>query len=457
MSLERRLISPVLLGLLASLLVGAGLGYQHAVVKVRTEMKASLAVGRRIAQLAATESAGRGDLDHLLAAIIGDFDGDRHLRAVLRAPDGAILLQSSLLAPARPAPEFVFDLVGGHRIGAAIALPPALQHAGDLRLETDSHNEVAEAWSDLELALFVMIVLFCLILALTMRTLRHSLRPLQDLSGALGRVGGGDYETRLDWPSYRELDPVKRGFNLMAERLAGMDMQNRILATRIQCLQEDERGEIARDLHDDVAPFLFAVSADAALIRQLAQTGAGDGVRARAEGILDSVAHMQKHLRDVLARLMPDVLLDLGLSGAVDALVYFWKSRKPEIAFAVDVIEETLDERAAGVAFRVVQESLSNAARHAQATRIGITVTMKASGLDIEIVDDGSGLPANAMGAGAGLGLLGMRERVRAIGGRIDIGNRPDSAGVRVHAMLPAPPIAVQAAFAQADDLAIAE
>jgi two-component system sensor histidine kinase UhpB len=220
----------------------------------------------------------------------------------------------------------------------------------------------------------------------------------------------------------------------MARRLAEMEMQNRVLATRMQCVQEDERAELARDLHDDVAPFLFAVSADAALIRKLAARGTMDGVEARAEGILDSVGHMQAHLRDVLSRLMPDVLLDLGLPGALDALVHFWRARKPEIDFFLDVTEEALDDGHASVAFRVVQESLSNAVRHAQARRISVIVKATLHGLDIAVTDDGRGLPATP--AASGLGLLGVRERVRAIGGRFEIGNRKDGPGTAVHAVL---------------------
>jgi two-component system sensor histidine kinase UhpB len=376
----------------------------------------------------------------MLAAIVDEFDGDRHLSAVLRATDGAVIRRSVLLVPAQPAPSVVFDLVGGRQMQADIALPATLQGAGQLLLETDAHNEVAEAWGDLELALFVMTVFFCLILALTMHTLRRSLRPLQDLSGALGRIGMGDYDTRLAWPSYRELAPVQQGFNAMGLRLAEMDMQNRVLATRMQCVQEDERSEIARDLHDEVAPFLFAVSADAALIRDLAARGTIEGVQARARGILDSVGHMQTHLRDVLQRLMPDVLLDLGLPGAVDALVDFWRARMPGIVFCVDITAETLEEADANVAFRVIQESLSNAVRHAQAQRIYVSVRMTGEGVDIEIVDDGSGLPALA--PTAGLGVLGMRERVRASGGVFEIGNRRDGQGVAVHVVLAAPAMA---------------
>jgi two-component system sensor histidine kinase UhpB len=213
-----------------------------------------------------------------------------------------------------------------------------------------------------------------------------------------------------------------------------MELKNRLLQTRVQCVQEEERGELARDLHDEVAPFLFAVSADASLIRQFAAAKNLAGIDARAESILTSVRHMQKHLRHVLSRLMPDVLLDLGLAGAIEALVHFWKSRQPDIEFTVHVDAEPLDDRRTAVAFRVVQESLSNAVRHANPTQIDIRVENTGEGCVIEVADNGAGMPAD--GRGKGLGLLGMRERVNAVGGRLTIERRAGSHGVAIHALL---------------------
>ena len=143
---------------------------------------------------------------------------------------------------------------------------------------------------------------------------------------------------------------------------------------------------------------------------------------------------MQKHLRNVLSRLMPDVLLDLGLPGAVDALVHFWKARKPEVDFQAEVTHESLDDRVAAVTFRVVQESLSNSLRHAEPAMVTVIVKHTPSGVNIEITDDGKGLPDKM--PPSGLGLLGMRERVRSIGGMFEVGNRNGHAGVSVRAFL---------------------
>jgi two-component system sensor histidine kinase UhpB len=131
---------------------------------------------------------------------------------------------------------------------------------------------------------------------------------------------------------------------------------------------------------------------------------------------------------------MPDVLLDLGLEGAIETLVHFWKSRQPGIEFDVQVDAEALDDRRTAVAFRVVQESLSNAVRHANPSRVDIRVADTAEGCVIEIADNGAGMKPGT--ARHGLGLLGMRERVNAVGGRLSFGNRAGSNGLAVRAVL---------------------
>jgi two-component system sensor histidine kinase UhpB len=435
MSLQRNLVVSVSTVLLISLLAGAMLTYEHAVTKVRTEMHAALMVGQRIIQNTVGDGAPTGNPSGLLSRVIQDFNGDRHLRAVLADPAGKILMRSELLPPSDPAPAFFFKLVGGAPFSTHMDLPPGLKAGSRLILETDAHSEVSEAWDDVKLDLTILFIFFCLVLALITHTLRGAFRPLQELCTALTRIGAGEYGTRLSWRNAYELDEVESGFNLMAGRLAEMELQNRLLQTRIQCVQEDERGEMARDLHDEVAPFLFAVSADASLILQYVPTKSMEDIEERANGILSSVSHMQLHLRDVLSRLMPDVLLDLGLSGAIESLVHFWQSRRPDIEFTLSIAPDPLDNRTSAVVFRVVQESLSNAVRHANPSKIDVSIKHCGERYEICIVDNGTGLKPGHQAQG--FGLLGMRERVAAIGGKLNVVSRTGAAGVTVHAALP--------------------
>lgn len=435
MSIQRRLALSITLVLLLSLAFGAALTYWHVVAKVRTEMQAALAVG---AQTAAKAVGGRDGADapaRQLRRLIEDFDGDRHLRAVLTAGDGRALAQSTLLQPDEPAPAWFYDMVAGPATGADVPLADPFKAIGALRLEADSHNEVAEAWSDVLLTTAIIVVFFSLVLALAFWTIRGALRPLQDVLTALSRIGAGDYATRLSPTLYRELQPLRDGFDAMAERLAVMRAQNRDLHEQILNLQEEERAELARDLHDDVAPFLFAVGADAAMIRQYLAADKTDQVAPRAEAIAESVRHMQKHLKGVLRRLAPETLIDLGLAGAIDNLVAFWRIRRPAIAFTMDLTDEPVDPPLDAVAFRVVQESLSNAIRHGDPATIAICIHQSETMLTIRVEDDGSGFSQDK--APRGFGLASMQERVKAVGGRLAIRDRAEGRGVIIEAELP--------------------
>ena len=220
----------------------------------------------------------------------------------------------------------------------------------------------------------------------------------------------------------------------MVSRLAEMEFANRLLTKQLVTLQEEERAEIARDLHDEVGPFLFATGADAAMIRQFLATSAFADARARADAIIDSVRGMQKHLRTILVRLRPGVLADLGLDRAVRGLVEFWRGRRPDITFVVSITAAPA-HGVDNVAFRLIQESLSNAVRHAQASMIRVTVRAMEDAVNVEVWDDGIGYASEDQAFG--FGISGMSERVAAIGGTFATGNRSDGRGVIVSASLP--------------------
>ncbi len=436
MSIQRRLAVSITIVLAFSLIVGFWLTYQHVLSKVRTELQAALIVGADGALNALDDKEEPADPATKLRLIVSQFDGDRHVRASLRDPDGALLAQSRLLTPDEPAPSWFTRLVGSHPVGRTLSLPEPYRAVGTLTLAADPHNEVAEAWSDTRLTLTIMAVFFAMVLALAFVTIKAALSPIRDMCEALQRIGAGDYSARIKPDVSRELEPLRDGVNGLAVRLEQMGGQNRALHEQILTLQEEERAELARDLHDEVGPFLFAVGADAAMIRQHLAKGALDEVAPRAEAISEAVRHMQRHLRDVLRRLAPSALLDLGLAGAIDNLVEFWKARRPSIAFGVTVIGEPLDPPLDAIAFRVVQESFSNAIRHGRPGAIDVTIDVGDEAAAIVIEDNGRGFQGGEVAFG--FGLTGMRERVRSVGGSLAVRNRA-AGGVIVEATLPLP------------------
>lgn len=440
MSLRTRLVASVFATLLLSLGAGLALTGWHAARSVRTELEAALAVGEQTVSAGMEElSSARGgsrDPAAELVRLVRAFDGDRHLRARLTDGAGRSLAASVVATPAQPVPRWFVRLVAPKlapvQVPAGRSLPD-----GAVLLEAEPLNEAGEAWVPL-LGGLAVVALFCGGTALLISVVvSRALRPLALVGAALEAVGSGEYAARVPQGGAPELAQLARGFNLMAERLGAAEAEGRRLHDQLLALQDEERAELARELHDEVGPYLFAASLDAAAIEGDAAAGRHGGVPERARALRDAVGHVQRHVRAVLRRLRPANPVEIGLAPALGNLVAFWRARRPGVLFALDVAadEDHLGEAATAVIYRVVQEGLSNAVRHGAPSRIGVEVRAGPGGAEVRVTDDGVGLGG---GGEPGFGLAGMRERVTAIGGTLHVGARAEGKGLAVTARLPA-------------------
>jgi two-component system, NarL family, sensor histidine kinase UhpB len=422
--------------LLASLLFGGLLTYEHALSKVRTEMDAAIAVGQSIVHNAVDSVEEETNPDLRLRRVVDDFDGDRHLRASLVDDHHVVLAASTLLEPSDPAPDWFYRFLAEQSETVDAPLPNAFKGHGFIKLQTDSHNEIAEVWTDVKLTLLILLVFCALVLALVFWILGYALRPLEEVAVAFARLGGGDYPPQLAERGPQELFRLCHGFNQMVDRLMCIEARDRQLQEQLLAVQEEERADLARDLHDEIGPFLFAVDVDATMIPQLVKAGAHANIIARSKEIREAVAHMKKHVKAILIRLRPGVSLDFGLTHAVRDLAAFWQRRQPGIAFNIDLSEESFGNSLDMPIYRVIQESVSNAVRHGQSTRIEVSVTRDGEdAIVVNVSDDGTGLPTERQRTG--FGLAGMQERVLALGGTLIIQDRSDPRGVMVSARLP--------------------
>lgn len=437
MSLQLRVIVSIMLVLIVSLVLGGALACWHAARSVQTELDAALDVGEHgvrnaLSQLPLAQAPGQE-----LTRLIDTFDGDRHVLAVLLDGRGEPALISSLAIPARPVPDWFVRLLGVAPRVLRFPIPPIAGH-GTIMLQADLRNEVGEVWGQFADSLVVLGLFSLLVLLLVPWTVRRGLAPLEAAVRSFQRIGAGDYDARLALGGPPELARLAEGFNRMAERLAGLEAKNRRLHERLQHLQEEERADLARDLHDEIGPFLFAVSVDAAAIPQLAAEGRRIEIAERVATIRDAVVHMQRQVKATLGRLRPIGPLGLGLADAVETLAQFWRRRAPGIEVRIDlgVGDETRDERIDGTIYRIVQEGMSNAVRHGSPQRILVTIADEdEDNIRVAIVDDGAGIDGTA--GEAGFGLIGMTERIAALGGTLEVGNRRDAPGVALTAVLP--------------------
>jgi two-component system sensor histidine kinase UhpB len=433
LSLRRRLIFVILLILPLSLLFGGVLTYWHALQKVETEMAGAIALGETTVRDAVKAWPEGQDAKEQAKRLTRVFDGERHLRASLIGSDGAQIVSSRPSPPVLPAPDWLQRALAGPVHSIDIALPA---QAGTLRMTADPRNEIGEVWEDVTLKLKIIASFFGLMLALVYWTLDMALRPLDKLAVALSEVGHGNFTAHVDEKGPTELVTIYREFNRMADGLKEAEGQNRALTLQLNAVQEEERKDLARDLHDEIGPFLFAVDVDAQTITQYLQRGAYDEVAGRSAAIRQSVAHMQSHVRAILNRLRPAMLLDLGLAQAVDQLVAFWRARHPGILITADISQASYGETVDEIAFRTVQEAINNAVRHGkpQTIRIEAAVDPDRGALRLTISDDGAGIAPSAT---PGFGISGMRERAAIAGGSLEVSQMPGQKGVTVVAMLP--------------------
>jgi signal transduction histidine kinase len=213
-----------------------------------------------------------------------------------------------------------------------------------------------------------------------------------------------------------------------------LDDQLRALSDRLEAIREEERTGIAREIHDQLGQALTALKLDIAwLARRL--PGAPGPVAAKIAEMTGSADELLGAIRRISAELRPGILDDVGVLAAIE-----WQAeefaRRTGVPCRVhsDLGDLQLDRDLATATFRIFQEALTNVARHASATAVEVDLRLDRGNLRLQISDDGTGLPDS--GRRSGLGLLGMRERARRLGGECVIRDR-EPRGTAVSLVIP--------------------
>jgi signal transduction histidine kinase len=211
------------------------------------------------------------------------------------------------------------------------------------------------------------------------------------------------------------------------------------LATHLQQVREEERGHLARELHDELGALLTAAKLDVARLKSRLGTQPPE-VTVRLQHLTESLNSGIALKRRIIEDLRPSSLANLGLTASLEILAREFSERSGiEVATSVEEVE--LDEQSQLTAYRVVQESLTNVGKYAEAQQVDISVRSYSNHVEIDIRDDGKGFDVRAAKPSTH-GLAGMRHRVEAAGGRLTITSQPGS-GTRIVATLPAssPPV----------------
>ncbi len=284
--------------------------------------------------------------------------------------------------------------------------------------------------------LFAVMTITLLLCGLVYAALARALRPTRLIRAALERIAANDLSTRLPPFDLAELSAIRDVFNHFAESLDQALAERTELTRRLIALQDDERRHLARELHDEFGQCLAAIRA---LTASASQTAAQDcpGLLSECDAIARTATHMMEVLRGTLFRLRPPDVDELGLAASLEGLIAGWNDRcrgrtRFEIRFGGAI--EVLPSAFAANLYRIAQEAITNAAKHAEATRVVLHLTMQeaqpgqeaqpAPGdgtkkeIELTVEDDGQAGDHDQT-VKSGMGFLGMRERVATLGGRL--------------------------------------
>ena len=207
--------------------------------------------------------------------------------------------------------------------------------------------------------------------------------------------------------------------NELAQTLSRLSRDNRSLLRKIVSLQDDERRDLARELHDELGPLLFGIRANAVTLLD-ATPGDKAQLDGSVAGVLQSVEALQHANRRILDRLRPLYVDELGLTKSIETLLRNARSQAPQLQQTADIDPRLsdVDGLLSHTVYRVIQEGVTNVLRHANADAMKVTATMQSEQVFVEVADNGAGIPPDNV---FGRGLTGMHERARALGGTFEL------------------------------------
>lgn len=344
----------------------------------------------------------------------------------------------------RTAPDWYSALVSPPLEPKVIKLPN-----GRIVVQADASRAVLDGWDDLHPMLWIVLAGFVLGNALIYALMGGALRPLQQLVQGMRHMADGQYDTRLTALTGREGRQIGQAFNHMAQsvqdsieakhqaRLATLALaENRELTQTIQARIELERADISRELHDELGQQVTAIkSVGLAIAQRAADTD--PSIEQSARLVMQCADQIYDGMHRMIAKLRPLALDQFGLYDALRDLLADGQMQHPELAISATLPDglDIPDDALATAVYRIVQEALTNVFRHAQASRIEVSVTVAVDELLLEVRDNGCGQVSQLQSSGH-FGVSGMRERVQALNGSFNL-LQLEPSGIEVQVRLP--------------------
>jgi two-component system, NarL family, sensor histidine kinase UhpB len=429
-----------------AVVVAGSVAIARARMQTRIEMTASLRLAEFLVSDAVTLARQALPAEQFLDALPAQLQSIRHVRIQVKDAAGTPIAAGAPADKAEtrrdaarsPAPAWFAALVSPSVQSRDLPVTVDGRTIGRVEITGEPADEIAEVWDNLVAIGAVAILLNAAMIALLYVVFGRVLDPLTVLASGLSELEHQSYNVRLPNPQARELSVITDHFNALAAALATARAENLSLNRRLITAQDDERRRTALELHDEVGPCLFGLKANASSIAGAAgdlPDKAGRAVSERVQDIRGIIDHLQSINRSMLDRLRPMALGHVPLAELVGQMVNERARQHQQISFSfvAGTLKASYGDSIDLTVYRCVQESLTNAVRHAEPKHITVELTEAAARLDLVVRDDGRGMVANKP---TGFGLRGMQERVEGLGGRY----RLDSAtgrGTSINISLP--------------------
>ena len=321
----------------------------------------------------------------------------------------------------------------------------------ELLIDAQPSRAVLDAWDDITHLTAVGIVMLLIVNTVAFWSVARALKPFPIIAGGLDRIQQGELEYRLPPLAGEEARAIGAAFNRMAQAVEdkvraerqARDAEARLeerreMASLADQRVEEERRLIAHELHDEFGQSVTAIRSLALAIAT--QAGARDPATGEvARLISDEAARLYDAMHGLIPRLAPLSLDTVGLTATLENLTRDWQRRHPEMALSLHhQLPPDLPPDVTLAIYRVIQEGVTNALRHAGASRVEVDVHGDPRSVRVSVADDGIGLPADWSKPGH-FGLRGLSDRVSQIGGSFHVGNQ-DGGGARLTALIPLGP-----------------
>lgn len=295
---------------------------------------------------------------------------------------------------------------------------------GTMIVTSSADGSIREAWAGFRQLMLIGMGFFVLLNLLVYGLLSHALRPVQHILRAINRMEHGDLTTRLPHFSLPEFDRIGASLNRMAVSLDAEKKleESRQLTQLIQQHIEDERRSLARELHDELGQYVTAIKTFAVAIVNKSKGKAPD-IESSAQTIVAAANHIYDGMHNIIRQLRPAAMDNMGLVETLRDMVGNYQSHHLEQTIQLQLSGQfqPMGENVNINIYRIVQEAVNNAIKHAQASSITVSLQAETQGVWLQVIDDGVGMNVCSVDQTQHFGLLGMRERVQALGGQFKV------------------------------------